>query len=205
MLSEKIKELRLTKDMSQEDLAEILDVTRQSISKYENGSADPGLDKIRLIADYFDVSFDYLLDDKISTRDYQKQTVEEPKAQAKSVKETEDPNESTKHLPRIHIQSKIEDEDLDETYYKFDVVEKFPHIDYKPTALLMGVHSRTFVFENKTELAWYRTMEDAYREVEAIQEALANGETSYELQYDAPVKKRGFFSVQLADVEVDSE
>ena len=47
--------------MSQEALAELLSVSRQSVSKWEVGDAIPGLDKIRSIAAIFNVTFDELL------------------------------------------------------------------------------------------------------------------------------------------------
>lgn len=61
MFSEKLKELRKEKGVSQEALSELLNVSRQSISKYENGTAQPDFEKLALIANYFEVSFDYLL------------------------------------------------------------------------------------------------------------------------------------------------
>ncbi len=47
--------------MTQEQLAEKLDVSRQSISKWESGQAVPKLEKIVLLSAVFDVTTDYLL------------------------------------------------------------------------------------------------------------------------------------------------
>lgn len=63
-LSEKILELRKKRGLSQEALAEILGVSRQAISKWENGDATPEIFKIRLIADTFDVTSDWLLSEE---------------------------------------------------------------------------------------------------------------------------------------------
>ena len=63
MFSEKLKELRKNKGISQEALSEVLAVSRQSISKYENGTAEPDFEKLAIIADFFQVSYDYLLAD----------------------------------------------------------------------------------------------------------------------------------------------
>lgn len=60
-LSEKIYALRTEKGLSQGDLAEKLEVSRQSVSKWETGQAVPDLDKIIKIADLFGVTTDYLL------------------------------------------------------------------------------------------------------------------------------------------------
>lgn len=59
--SEKLLTLRKAKDLTQEQLAEKLDVSRQSISKWESGQATPELEKIIALSAVFDVTTDYLL------------------------------------------------------------------------------------------------------------------------------------------------
>ena len=59
--SEKLLTLRKAKDLTQEQLAEKLDVSRQSVSKWESGQATPELEKIVEISAIFDVTTDYLL------------------------------------------------------------------------------------------------------------------------------------------------
>lgn len=61
ILADKISELRRENGMSQEDLAEKLDVSRQSVSKWESGGSIPDLDKILKLSAVFGVSTDYLL------------------------------------------------------------------------------------------------------------------------------------------------
>lgn len=60
-LSEKILALRKANDLTQEQLAEKLDVSRQSISKWESGQAIPELDKIVALSAIFNVKTDDLL------------------------------------------------------------------------------------------------------------------------------------------------
>lgn len=62
-LNEKISQLRNDNNWSQEELAEKLNVSRQSVSKWESGQAKPDLDKIIALSNIFDVSTDYLLKD----------------------------------------------------------------------------------------------------------------------------------------------
>ena len=57
---EKLKELRLEKGLSQRKLGEILGVCNQTVSFWETGSREPDLDSIVNIADFFEVSIDYL-------------------------------------------------------------------------------------------------------------------------------------------------
>lgn len=61
MFGKNLKMLRKIKKLSQEELSEILNVSRQSVSKYENDSAQPSFETLMLVADYFDVSVDELL------------------------------------------------------------------------------------------------------------------------------------------------
>lgn len=59
--SEKLLTLRKAKGLTQEQLAEQLDVSRQSVSKWESGQASPELEKIAALSTIFDVTTDYLL------------------------------------------------------------------------------------------------------------------------------------------------
>ena len=79
-LSEKIAYCRRRQGMSQEALAERLDVSRQAVSKWETGEAQPEIGKLRTLADVFHVTADWLLSDEepIETPS------EPPKAQTES-------------------------------------------------------------------------------------------------------------------------
>lgn len=59
--SEKLLTLRKANNLTQEQLAEKLDVSRQSVSKWESGQATPELEKIVVMSAIFDVTTDYLL------------------------------------------------------------------------------------------------------------------------------------------------
>lgn len=62
-LSEKILELRKQRGMSQEELAEKLNVSRQSVSRWENGSAQPDASNLSQLTKLFNVTADYLIND----------------------------------------------------------------------------------------------------------------------------------------------
>lgn len=64
-LSEKLYWLRKRSGLSQEQLAERLDVSRQAVSKWESGVSVPESEKLVVISSYFNVSVDYLLKDEI--------------------------------------------------------------------------------------------------------------------------------------------
>ncbi|MCI9120056.1 MAG: helix-turn-helix transcriptional regulator [Oscillibacter sp.] len=65
VFSEKLLELRRQKGLSQEQLADRLGVTRQSVSKWESGAALPELGKLIALSDLFSVSVDYLVKDQL--------------------------------------------------------------------------------------------------------------------------------------------
>ena len=62
--SEKLFGLRKQAGMTQADLAEKLNVSRQAVSRWEMGTAKPEVDTLIAICDLFDVSLDYLLRNK---------------------------------------------------------------------------------------------------------------------------------------------
>lgn len=66
-LGKKLIELRKNKKLSQEQLAEEINVTRQTISNWENGKFYPDIDALVRISKYFNISLDDLLnyDDKV--------------------------------------------------------------------------------------------------------------------------------------------
>lgn len=66
-LGEKIYQLRTEKNLSQGDLAERLEVSRQSVSKWENNTAVPDLDKLIKICDIFEISLDEITGREIPT------------------------------------------------------------------------------------------------------------------------------------------
>lgn len=70
ILADKIINLRKKNGWSQEELAEKLGVTRQSISKYEGAKSIPDLDKILKLSEIFGVTTDYLIKDELEEEEY---------------------------------------------------------------------------------------------------------------------------------------
>ena len=60
-LGERLKESRVNKGYSQGDVADHLNISRQSISKWENGNSYPDLDNLVKLSTYYEVSIDELL------------------------------------------------------------------------------------------------------------------------------------------------
>ena len=60
MFKDNLIQLRKMNQMTQEDIAEKIGVTRQSVAKWESGETIPDLDKCRMLAELFEVSLDDL-------------------------------------------------------------------------------------------------------------------------------------------------
>ena len=58
---DRLKDLREDSDLTQEQLASKLKITRSAINHYENSTREPDFEILIKIADLFDVSLDYLL------------------------------------------------------------------------------------------------------------------------------------------------
>ena len=64
LFADKLQNLRKSKGLSQEELAEKCNVTRQSVSKWETGLGYPETEKLLILCEILDVDLDYLLRDK---------------------------------------------------------------------------------------------------------------------------------------------
>ena len=64
MNGNKLKSLRENKGLLQKELADILNISLSSISMYERGERQPDNETLKKISNYFNVSIDYLLDNK---------------------------------------------------------------------------------------------------------------------------------------------
>lgn len=62
MFDERLKQLRKEKKVSQKTLADALFISQQAIAKWESDKSSPNPETVRKIAEYFNVSTDYLLE-----------------------------------------------------------------------------------------------------------------------------------------------
>ncbi|KMY62993.1 transcriptional repressor of PBSX s [Geobacillus stearothermophilus] len=61
MLGDRLRKLRQEKKLTQEELGKKINVTKVSISGYENGNRTPDTETLQKLADFFNVTTDYLL------------------------------------------------------------------------------------------------------------------------------------------------
>lgn len=64
-VKDKIKQLRISKNLTQQQLADKMHVTKQAISKWEKGKSIPDIASIELLSDFFGVSVDYFVNNNI--------------------------------------------------------------------------------------------------------------------------------------------
>ncbi|MGV8168155.1 MAG: helix-turn-helix domain-containing protein [Alkaliphilus sp.] len=61
MFSKRLKQLRKNKNITQSDLGKILNLSKQTVSAYEQGDIEPSIETLKIIASYFDVNIDFLI------------------------------------------------------------------------------------------------------------------------------------------------
>ena len=173
--SNNLKNIRSEKNLSQEQLAELVGVSRQAVSKWEQDGGYPETEKLVQIAKKLDVSLDMLLLDKQST--------------------DMENNNSAKNIAffgerKIMIQTF--DGKAMSAFYKFTIMPiAFPGKN-EPKCILCGTDKSSFWGDNLATLGWYVSIEDAQKEIDDICIAMQNGETVYNLKHHAKVKIKMF-------------
>ena len=69
ILSNKIKALRKEKKQTQQNMADLLGVRRSTYGEYERGKILPPMDKLKIIAEHFEVSVDFLIGNEEPTEE----------------------------------------------------------------------------------------------------------------------------------------
>ena len=176
---ENLQSIRKKNHMSQEDLAELLGVSRQAVSKWELGEGYPEVDKLLILSQKLNVSLDSLLGNETS----------EPAS---------DNSKGSDSSRSIRIVSPHEGVILDTS--RVVRSQQFRGGANSPKFALFatdGNNNSAWGAQN-TFLAWYRNLEDVTEEIKAIRKALDAGEASYELQYSVRCK-RSLLRVQIEE------
>lgn len=117
----RIKYLRAEKGISQNELAKALGLTQQAISAYENGLREPDLETLQKIADFFDVSLDYLLGRTDIRKPFIPENYKEKhKITRRDMLQYED---FVKHVNAFFMDDKVADEDKEKLFK--DISELF--------------------------------------------------------------------------------
>jgi transcriptional regulator with XRE-family HTH domain len=91
-----LKRLRIERGLSQESLSEVLGISRQSISKWEQGNSAPDIDNIKKLSDYFNVSVDSIVNGEPDKFIVEQEPQVKKEAPAEKVEQPQN-NEKKKH------------------------------------------------------------------------------------------------------------
>ena len=167
--AENLKQLRKEKQLSQEELAEILGVSRQAISKWEQGIGYPEVEKLLLLSGELRVSLDSLMATEIT----QKSNPQMQNATGKII--------ITSPIERVIA-----------TCHKVVSSQKMSGGKSSPQYALFGKSEGSGFYgdEPTTFLGWYANEKDISKEIMEIHDAIVNGIATYTLKYSVRTKKR---------------
>ena len=163
---DRLKEARRCAHLSQEELAELLNVSRQAVGKWEQGQSYPEVEKLLALCGVLNTSLDALMVDELPKNCRPEVT---PSAPSESIL-----------IRGIHLVRCT------------SVMRSQPFRSRRgPKYFLYGVsgHSITWGTQN-TLLGWYADESSVNAEISAIQEAMRRGEADYTLQYAVRVRRR---------------
>lgn len=180
--ADNLQSIRKEKQLSQEELAEKIGVSRQAISKWEQGSGYPETEKLLVLSHELNVSLDYLMLGEA-------RTVENTKSLSNNI-----------IVPTGKITIKSYDGKSIVNCYKVLA----SHVMYKakidePQYWLIGVNSGGFWGEKSIVLGWYADEDKIKKEMDEIADAINNCIPTYELKYAVKVKN------ELLRVKIDTE
>ena len=172
--AENLKSIRKERNLSQEDLAEILDVSRQAVSKWELGDGYPEVEKLLLLSLKLNVSLDYLMS-------------------TESTKASSDKNNA---VGLITITSP--NENVIASCHKVVSSMRMHGGKLSPKYALFGTSKRIGIFggEAATFLGWYANKDDISKEIKEIHHAIVNGVAFYTLKYSVKTK-RGLSGIKI--------
>lgn len=176
---EKLKNARKQKNITQEEFAELLGVSRQAVSKWESDSGFPETEKLSAISEILDVSVDYLLSDKAENTDN------------KSI--AEHTNNGKIAITAYDNKSVVLCESVN--CAKIAIPAK-----NEPKYILNGVDKAAILGNHTVILGYYSCLEDIEKEISEITAALCNGESSYKLKYNSEVEDKTFGIPKLKNV-----
>jgi len=175
--SENLKQIRKEHHLSQEELAELLDVSRQAVSKWEQGQGYPEVEKLLLLSQKLKISLDALMSNEITCD-----------RGSKDVNVT----------GSIVITSPHENAIV--TCYKVTATGKMKGGKKAPQYALFGMDrgGSNFGGEPPTFLGWYANEELISKEIAEIHRAISQGIPTYTLQYSAKTERR-WLSVKIVE------
>ncbi len=170
--AENLKAIRKENRVTQEELAEILGVSRQAISKWESGNGYPETEKLLVISKKLNVSLDYLMGNEVLEKKDNKVLISQ--SLGKITIKTFD-NERVVVCQGVRTS-------------KIALPKKG-----EPKYILVGIDKVTFWGEHTVTLGYYDSIDNIEKEINNITQAMGNADSIYKLQYNAQIEYVGFF------------
>lgn len=186
-LGDKLSKLRKENNYTQEQLADVLGVSRQAISKWESNLTYPETDKLVRISRLFHCTTDYLLLDEQEEVGYGEQNR---------------PEQHVLPTSRIFIESPLTKNLV--SCLKVTASPVMAPTKEQPKYLLLGVDQVTALGEHTTQLGWYETEEAIQKEISQITSAIREGKNCYTIKYNVAVDVKAL-GVVMKKVKYDDE
>ncbi|PKM65174.1 MAG: transcriptional regulator [Firmicutes bacterium HGW-Firmicutes-2] len=168
--------IRKERGMTQEQLAEMLDISRQAVSKWEAGNGYPETDKLVLLSKKLNISLDYLMDNE--------------------------PSECGENIEQkvIYVPSgKIAITMFDGSQIVNCMSVRYSKIlapgNGEPPYILSGIDQVGFFGAHTVILGWYEDVQSVKKEISEIAEAINKGMNNYKLKYYTNVKFMGILGI----------
>lgn len=166
MIYDKIVLLRQKNKLTQEELAEKLDISRQSVQKWENGLSYPSIDKLISLSKIFNVSIDYLCKDETYIDTGAGRVGDELKPMYNAIHEWES---YSKALPIEYTQCVEEGLDVEQYKDLFAATAKLPNDEFKEriSDVIFQIVQRTktvdgYKYDEPSSLPEIRLKRDGY-------------------------------------------
>ena len=175
--SENLKQIRKEHHLSQEALAELLDVSRQAVSKWEQGQGYPEVETLLLLSSKLNISLDALM----------------------SVERNRDPGVKNENRAGLIVIT-APYENVIATCCKVVATGKMRGGKNAPQYALFGVDrgGSSYWGEPTTFLGWYASEEQIQKEIAQIHSAILKGIPTYTLQFSAKTQRR-WASVKIVE------
>ena len=167
--AENLQKIRKERHLSQEELSELLDVSRQAVSKWEQGQGYPEVEKLVLLSRKLNISLDKLMSEEIGGG------FESKAANTAGLIVITSPHENViAECCKVSSSGKMGGGKNSPKYALFGVSRGGSNFWGEPT----------------TFLGWYADREQISKEIVEIQRAISQGIPNYTLQYSAKTERR---------------
>ena len=175
--ADNLKQIRKEHNLSQEEMAELLNVSRQAVSKWEQGVGYPEVEKLLELSSKLDISLDQLMDVKAGAQDTISDVSEVDKITLTSQHQNVVANCFKVFPSQIMLGGKN-----------------------GPSYALIGVSKNQSVWsgESKILLGWYADKEQIEKEINEIKSSVQKKINTYELKYNVKVEQHGL-SIKIVD------